>query len=111
MDFFGSTRVLEYLAKSRTEKYANSPAPSSIVPTNTKFSIFSLGGVVSFVVGIVIGVVAVYLSWTCNTALQYGTALKVIFAILAYLFGFLYIILYMIMRYDTCTYIKKTGYY
>jgi hypothetical protein len=123
MDFFSSTRLLEWYANSRNAEYfSNSPAPSfhgpslfygpSLAPAPAPtFAVFSFGGVVSLAVGIIIGLIAVYLSWSCNSALQYNIALKVFFAIMAYIFGFLYIILYIIMRYDTCAYIQKKGYY
>jgi|UniRef100_A0A6C0BES1 hypothetical protein len=128
MDFFSSTRILEYVASKR-EKFTNDvseiPAPSPVLPDmimapgssaaqNTimnKFAIFSLGGVISFVISVLIGLTAVYLSWSCNSALQYDLGLKVFFAILAYIFGLLYIIFYIIMRWDTCSYIKKNAYY
>jgi hypothetical protein len=133
MDFFTSTRVLEWIAHKRAEHYANNPtmlplSPASAArkpvevthttagpvvqpPSKPGFYIFSLGGLISFAIGIIIGIVAVYLSWTCNTAMQYNFALKVFFAIFAYLFGLIYIILYIIMRYDTCSYIKRTNYF
>jgi hypothetical protein len=128
MDFFSSTRILEYVASKR-EKFTDDasaiPSPSPVLPDmimapgssaaqNTimnKFAIFSLGGIISFVISILIGLTAVYLSWSCNSALQYNLGLKVFFAILAYIFGLLYIIFYIIMRWDTCSYIKKNAYY
>lgn len=124
MDFFSTTRLLEYISSKR-EKFAENTtetqpvlpdmmmAPgSSAAQTSLKraFGIFSLGGIISFVIGMIIGFTAVYLSWTCNSALQYNLALKVIFAVLAYVFGLLYIIFYIIMRWDTCSYIKKRAY-
>lgn len=128
MDFFSSTRILEYVASKRekfTDDASAMPSPSPVLPDmimapgssaaqNTimnKFAIFSLGGIISFVISILIGLTAVYLSWSCNSALQYNLGLKVFFAILAYIFGLLYIIFYIIMRWDTCSYIKKNAYY
>ena len=118
MDFFTSTRLLEWYANTRKEGYLNAPAPSMALPSpmtapvsQNKFAVFSLSGIVAMVVGIIIGTVAAYLSWSCNTALNYNLGLKVVFAVLAYIFGLLYILLYMIMRYDTCSYIKKSGYF
>lgn len=127
MDFFTSTRLLEFLALKRKEHYvdtatalpqkADKPVeilhtPAGSVQQKTQsFHLFSMGGLVSFAIGIILGIVAVYLSWTCNTALQYNFGLKVFFAIFAYIFGLLYLILYILMRYDTCAYIKKTNYF
>jgi hypothetical protein len=127
MDFFTSTRLLEFLALKRKEHYvdtagalpqqADKPAEILHTPAGSvqqsiqSFHIFSMGGLVSFAIGIILGIAAVYLSWTCNTALQYNFGLKVFFAIFAYIFGLLYLILYILMRYDTCAYIKKTNYF
>lgn len=109
MDFFVATRALEWYANSRGS--LNASDPSKDESSNNSFAVFSVGGVVAMVIGALIGFVAAYLSWSCNTALSYNVALKVVFAVLAFTFGILYILLYMIMRYDTCSYIKRTGYY
>lgn len=62
----------------------------------------TFGGVLSFILGVVIGLYAAFLSWQCNTKLSYNMFLKVIFAIFAYLFGLVYLVLYVVMRWDTC---------
>lgn len=117
MDFFTSTRVLEWYANTRKEGFYNTPSPSIVPPSienpppKKNFAIFNLGGVIAMVISVVIGIAAAYLSWTCNTSINYNIVLKVIFALLAYVFGFIYILFYIIMRYDTCSYIQKTGYY
>lgn len=127
MDFFSSTRILEWIAHKRAEHYIDNPSAlpppalkqaaevvnttSGPVANKPQFTVFSIGGLVSLAVGIVIGIVAAYLSWSCNTAMQYNFGLKVFFAFFAYLFGLVYLILYIIMRYDTCAYIKKTNYF
>jgi len=54
------------------------------------------------VVGICIGVYAAYLSWTCNTAQGIEVPLKVIYAMFAYFFGLIYLVLFMIFRWGTC---------
>lgn len=123
MDFFTATRVLEYFSNSRFENFDIAPigSPSLTLPTTQapvavekqkpKFNIFNAGGLLGFAISLLIGGVAVYLSWTCNSALEYNIALKVVFAGLAFIFGLLYILLYIIMRHDTCKMIKKTSYY
>ena len=71
------------------------------VPPVTQTSI-TLSSVLTFVLGVVIGLYAVYLSWQCNSKLNYNIFLKVIFAVFAYIFGLTYLILYLIMRWDVC---------
>lgn len=58
--------------------------------------------VISMIIGISIGVFAAYLSWRCNSKLNYSIGLKVLNAVLAYIFGLVYIILHFIFRYDVC---------
>ena len=56
----------------------------------------------SSIIGLLFGGAAAYLSWTCNTNLNMDTGLKVVYAFLAFLFGFLYLIFYAIFRTGTC---------
>jgi hypothetical protein len=58
--------------------------------------------IISLVIGILVGIFAAYLSWQCNAKLEYHMGFRVIFAIFAYLFGLIYIILYYTMRWDVC---------
>lgn len=119
MDFFVATRFLEKYSNSRIELYNEetsintpsgyvSPTGSQPLQVVNNFKWFSFGGIVSFVISILIGLLAVYLSWTCNTAINYHVILKVLFAIFAWFFGLFYIVMYMILRYDTCAYIQST---
>jgi len=50
----------------------------------------------------IIGLIAAYLSWTCNTAKGYTFMEKVIFSFFAYIFGGIYILYYFMVRYDEC---------
>lgn len=45
---------------------------------------------------------AAYLSWSCNTAAGIDVALKVLYAFFAFVFGFVYLIFYVIFRVGTC---------
>ncbi|NDE02809.1 MAG: hypothetical protein EBZ91_13985 [Gammaproteobacteria bacterium] len=47
-------------------------------------------------------IVAVYLSWQCNTKFDHPVILKIAFAVLAFLFGPLYIAYYYLFRFDAC---------
>lgn len=121
MDFFASTRALEYFSNSRFEHFELGPAatPDIKLPSPTvnetklkqKFNIFSASGLLAFAISILIGGVAFYLSWTCNSALEYNIALKIVFGVFAYIFGLMYILLYIVMRYDTCKVVKNNFYY
>lgn len=75
--------------------------PSMQMSTNATKSL-TLTNILTFVLGVVIGLYAAYLSWQCNSKLSYSTFLKVIFSVFAYLFGLVYLILYLVMRWDTC---------
>lgn len=50
----------------------------------------------------IIGLIAAYLSWNCNTAKGYTFVEKVIFSFFAYIFGGIYILYYFLVRYDEC---------
>lgn len=65
--------------------------------TNTKYSYLST------ILGLVIGLYAAYLSWQCNSKVQHNIFLKVIYAIFAFFFGLVYLILYLLMRWDVCS--------
>jgi hypothetical protein len=55
------------------------------------------------IIAIILGFVAFYLSWQCNTALGYSSVEKACYALFAFLFGGVYIIMYLIFRAGTCT--------
>jgi len=50
----------------------------------------------------IIGLIAAYLSWTCNAARGYTFIEKVIFSFFAYIFGGIYVLYYFLVRYDEC---------
>lgn len=61
------------------------------------------------VIGLLIGIYAAYLSWTCNTAKGVDTVGKVIYAIFAFIFGLFYLIYYALFNKPCGT--KQTYYY
>ena len=81
-----------------------SPPP----PPNTSKTTISLS-VISSLLGLAIGLWAVYLSWTCNTAGNVDVILKVVYAIFAFIFGLFYILFYFIFRAGYCYAPKKGG--
>lgn len=58
--------------------------------------------VVSSIIGLLISCYAVYLSWTCNTAMGVNTGLKIVFAFFAFIFGLLYLIFYVLVNAGRC---------
>ena len=62
----------------------------------------------SNIIGIAMGILAVYLSWTCNTKKGDSTLLKVIYAIFAFLFAPLYLIIYLFIVRGTCGKLQNT---
>ena len=61
--------------------------------------IFSMG----FMISIFIGAYAAYLSYTCSTKENVECATKVIYAILAYIFGLFYLLYYFLFRNEYCS--------
>jgi len=51
--------------------------------------------------------ISAYLSWEANTLIKWPLIFKVIFSIFAFLFGALYIFIYLIFKLDMINYIKN----
>ena len=51
---------------------------------------------------LLIAVGAIYISWTCNSKVNMGTAAKVFYAFCAWVFGIFYYPYYFIFRNNTC---------
>ena len=103
MDLAGIITCITKASEKFTPKsqFVSSEYGPMIVEVPPKTGI-TFGDVLTFILGVVIGLYAAFLSWQCNTKLSYNMFLKVIFSIFAYLFGLIYLILYVIMRWDTC---------
>ena len=56
----------------------------------------------TFILMLLINSYAAYLSWECNTNNNYPLLLKVLFAFFAFMFGSLYIVYYVLFKFDTC---------
>ena len=56
----------------------------------------------TFVLLLLINSYAAYLSWDCNTSKNYPLMLKIVFSLFAFMFGTLYIMYYMLFRFDDC---------
>lgn len=62
---------------------------------------------IAWTIGIAIGASAAYLSWQCNSRMQYGIVWKAVNAVFAYMFGLVYLLLYVVFRWDVCRRIPK----
>jgi hypothetical protein len=67
--------------------------------TNSSASKISTG---TFILLLLINSYAAYLSWECNTNKNYPMMLKIVFSLFAFMFGSLYILYYMLFRFDDC---------
>ena len=54
------------------------------------------------IISIMIGLYAAYLSYDCNSKKNLPEMSKIIFAILAYVFGLFYLVYYYLFQYETC---------
>jgi len=54
------------------------------------------------IVSILIGIYAAYLSYQCNSKHDMSEPIKIIWAIIAYFFGLIYLIYFALFRYDYC---------
>jgi hypothetical protein len=63
--------------------------------------------IISIAIMILVGCLAVYLSWTSNTVCGWNSVFKTIYAIFAFIFGLNYIITYVICRLDAIILLKR----
>jgi hypothetical protein len=103
MDAGALARVIydAVVKKKEAETFTDDPVLLATKETENKENMM-LWNIVSFFISVAIGGFAFYLSWRCNTALDYHVAVKAIFGVFAFFFGLIYLILYVIMRMDTC---------
>lgn len=81
--------------KEKKEKYNN--------PNQNIKSQIDAVSIISIILSVVLGIIAFILSWSCNSALGYHLIMKAFFGTFAFLFGFTYIVLYILLRWDTCS--------
>ncbi len=99
LDFglFAKLVVDSFTAKNEKEKYTD--------PMNgdRRFHIqFNALMIASIFISLILGIIAFLLSWSCNTAMGYNTVVKTVFGSVAFVFGFTYIVLFLLMRWDVC---------
>lgn len=59
-----------------------------------------------YVIILILGGLAAWLSWDANSLVGYNTALKVFFSFFAFLQGFTYLVIYLVCKYDLLRLIK-----
>lgn len=74
---------------------------------DTKLQRREVAQIWSMILSVLLGAWAFYLSWTCNTALGYHVAVRAVFGVTAFVFGLTYLLLYVLLRYDTCRALMK----
>jgi len=86
--------------------FTASPSPMPFLGTPFSTSAPKKGGLsfdwFSFIISAFISAIAIYLSWSCNTAMGYGTLEKVVYAFGAGFFGVIYLFYYVLFRGDAC---------
>jgi hypothetical protein len=96
----------KFLNSKQVATFTNSTQGEAASPaTCNSFKVLDL---LMFIMGVIIGLYAAYLSWMCNSKVGYHMVFKVLFAIFAYLFGLIYLILYLVMKWDVCYMLKPT---
>lgn len=107
LDTYGLANMIYDVIAKRKERFeASAPfiTSTSTFPTSSTLSkdTNTTWNIISITISILVGSFALYLSWSCNTALGYHVILKILFGFFAFLFGLVYIVLYIILRIDTC---------
>jgi len=57
---------------------------------------------ITFFLMLLINSYAAYLSWECNSGKNYPLAMKIVFSLFAFIFGTLYLLYYVLFRFDEC---------
>jgi hypothetical protein len=57
---------------------------------------------ITFLLMLIINSYSAYLSWECNSNKGYPLVLKVVFSFFAFMFGSLYLLYYILFRFDDC---------
>ncbi len=85
-----STNVTNIIVDDDDDEESQIDASASKISTGT------------FVLMLLINSYAAYLSWDCNTSKNYPLMLKVVFSLFAFMFGSIYIVYYMLFKFDDC---------
>ena len=94
MDAIILTSVVNKISEPQNETFSTN---SNETDNNSRLEPLMI---LSLLLSVLIGCIAANLSWNCNTAKGVDFGLKILFAIFAFLFGLIYIILYLIFLSD-----------
>jgi len=85
--------ILKHIAsrKNKVEKLESGSKPIDTSPLNS-----------GIIISVMIGAYAAYLSYECNSKRNMPQMTKIVFAVLAYIFGLFYLIYYYLFQYDKC---------
>ena len=89
--------ISKYTTGRREKYYGDSAIPEVVRLMNT----------VAWIVALVVGVPAAYLSWSANTVIGWGNFPKTVFSMFAFAFGGTYIIDHVIYKWDMLNYINS----
>ena len=90
-----------YEHENNKKKATESLTDASSTPENSKVVVVQVSPFGMFF-DILIGALAIYLSWTCNTKSGIDVPMKILYAFFAYIFGIFYLLYYIFARYDNC---------
>ena len=109
LDFGLFAKLLVDSVNSKKEKYENMYFGTTVPAVKNTFYDFRIdtATIISIFLSLVLGVIAFILSWSCNTALGYHVVVKTVFGTFAFVFGFTYVVLYLLLRWDVCSKIMK----
>lgn len=97
MDTFFSNYLYRKYQEVQASKKEETFEDTAATPTASMTSYL-----VSSVFSILLGMIAVYLSWSCNTEAGINTGLKVVYAFFAFIFGGIYLLFYLLFRAGRC---------
>ena len=85
--------MMDYTTTNGTQKQQETQ-----VSTQNNSTMMNLATILSTMIGLY----AAYLSYECNTKKNMSEMQKIIFAVLAYIFGLFYLVYFYLFQYDNC---------
>lgn len=104
LDFGLLTKLI--LTATSPEKFFDNDRDNAINSSNGDGS-NQVATIITILVSLILGITAFTLSWTCNTAMGYTTVVKTVYGTASFIFGLTYILLYLLLRWDTCHFIIR----
>ena len=99
MDALMIIKQINLLKNKSVEKLSENKESKDKSKDDISENLINIGTLIS----IIIGAYAAFLSYSCNTKKNVPETHKIIFAVLAYCFGLLYLIYFFLFKYDDCT--------